>query len=177
MRRLIRSRLFWIFTVCKCMSEITWGRLDLAVLFTPSTPNRHNRNQVCWNTCAGVCRSTPSSKVVRTEQSRDLFQNKMAEHCLHCTEIFFSSDIYLYWKNMVISKMDWKHIYFVILFSSSWRSDCVFFTIQTVIAWFTPEYSKVPNFACFWWLFWRTPHTLKLLNQVSPWCRSYMILS
>ena len=69
---------------------LNWGRLDLAVLFTPSTPYRYNRNQVHWNTCAGVRRSTPSSKVVQTEQSRDLFQNKMAEHCLHCTEIFFS---------------------------------------------------------------------------------------
>ena len=68
----------------------SWGRLDLAVLFTPSTPNRQNRNQVRWNTCADVRRSTPSSKVVQTEQSRDLFQNKMAEHCLHCTEIIFS---------------------------------------------------------------------------------------
>ena len=68
----------------------TRGRLDLAVLFTPSTPNRQNRNQVRWNICAGVRWSTPSSKVVQTEQSRDLFQNKMAEHCLHCTEIFFS---------------------------------------------------------------------------------------
>ena len=29
---------------------ITKGRLDLAVLFTPSTPNRQNRNQVRWNT-------------------------------------------------------------------------------------------------------------------------------
>ena len=27
----------------------------------------------------------------------------------------------------------------------------------------------MPNFACFRWLFWRTPHTLKLLNQVRPW--------
>ena len=40
------------------------GRLDLAVLFTPSTPNRQNRNQVRWNSCAGVRRSTPSSEVV-----------------------------------------------------------------------------------------------------------------
>ena len=55
----------------------------------PSTPNRQNRNQVRWNTCAGVRLSNPSSKVVQTEQSRDLFQNKMAELCLHCTEIFF----------------------------------------------------------------------------------------
>ena len=66
------------------------GRHDLAVLFTPFTPNRQNRNQVHWNTCAGVRQSTPSSKVVQAEQSRDLFQNKKAEHCLHCTEIFFS---------------------------------------------------------------------------------------
>ena len=41
-----------------------WGRLDLAVLFTPSTPNRQNRNQVRWNICAGVRRSTPSPEVV-----------------------------------------------------------------------------------------------------------------
>ena len=41
-----------------------WGRLDLAVLFTPSTPNRQNRNQVHWNICAGVRRSTPSPEVV-----------------------------------------------------------------------------------------------------------------
>ena len=72
-------------------SQHTRGRLDLAVLFTPSTPNRQNRNQVRWNTCAGVRRSTPSSKVVQTEQSRDLLQNKMAEHCLHSIEIFFQS--------------------------------------------------------------------------------------
>ena len=57
---------------------ITKGRLDLALLFTPSTPNRQNRNQVHWNTCAGVRQNTLSSKVVQTEQSCDLFQNKMA---------------------------------------------------------------------------------------------------
>ena len=79
--------------VCDC--GIFWGRLDLAVLFTPSTPNRQNRNQGRWNTCAGVRRSTPSSKVVQKEQSRDLFQNKMAEHCLHCTKIFFSLSRYV----------------------------------------------------------------------------------
>ena len=38
----------------------SWGRLDLAVLFTP---NRQNRNQVPWNTCAGVHRSNPSSAI------------------------------------------------------------------------------------------------------------------
>ena len=45
------------------MREIR-GRLDLAVLFTPFTPNRQNRNQVRWNICAGVRRSTPSYEVV-----------------------------------------------------------------------------------------------------------------
>ena len=30
------------------------------------------------------------------------------------------------------------------------------------------EYSKVPSFACFRWLFWRTQSTLKFLNQVRP---------
>ena len=52
-----------------CYSDLfntsdSWGRLDLAVLFIPSTPNRQNRNEVRWNTCSGVHRSTPSSKVV-----------------------------------------------------------------------------------------------------------------
>ena len=46
------------------LSLSSWGRLDLAVLFTPSTPNRQNRNQVRWNICAGVRRSTPSYEVV-----------------------------------------------------------------------------------------------------------------
>ena len=54
----------------------TWGRLDLAVPFTPSTPNRRDRNQVRWNICAGVRRSTPSYEVVQTEQSRDLFKKR-----------------------------------------------------------------------------------------------------
>ena len=40
------------------------GSLDLDVPFTPSTPNRQNRKQVCLNICAGVRRSTPSSEVV-----------------------------------------------------------------------------------------------------------------
>ena len=43
---------------------VSRGRLDLAVLFTPSTPNRQNRNQVRLNTCAGVRQSTSSSDVV-----------------------------------------------------------------------------------------------------------------
>ena len=40
------------------------GRLHLAVLFTPFTPHRQNRNQVRCNTCAGVHGSTPSFEVV-----------------------------------------------------------------------------------------------------------------
>ena len=76
------------------------------------------------------------------------------------------SDNYSCWKNMVISKMDWKQMHFVILFSSCLQSVCViFFTILTVIVCFTPEYSKVPSFACFWWLFWRTPCTLKFFQS------------
>ena len=55
------------------------GGLDLAVLFTPFTPNRQNTDQVRWNFCAKVLRRSPSSEVVQTEQSRDLFQNKMAD--------------------------------------------------------------------------------------------------
>ena len=55
------------------MLNMFWGRLDLTVLFTPSTPNRQNKNQVRWIISAGVRRSTPSFEVVQTEQSRDLF--------------------------------------------------------------------------------------------------------
>ena len=40
------------------------ARLDLAVRFTPSTPNRQNRNQVRWNICAVVLWRTPSSELV-----------------------------------------------------------------------------------------------------------------
>ena len=65
------------------------GRLDLAVLFTPSTPNRQNRNQVRWNICAGVRRSTPSSEVVQTEQSRDLFQKRWRiTACMHGNDLY-----------------------------------------------------------------------------------------
>ena len=41
------------------------------------TRNRQNRNRVLWNICAGVRRRSPSSEVVWTEQSYDLFRNKM----------------------------------------------------------------------------------------------------
>ena len=41
-----------------------------------------NNNQVHWNGCAGVLQHTPSSGVVSVEQPRDLFRNKMTEHCL-----------------------------------------------------------------------------------------------
>ena len=57
----------WKLTTVDPQERNTWrsgGRLDLAVPFTPSTPNRQNRNQVCWNICAGVRRSTPYSEVV-----------------------------------------------------------------------------------------------------------------
>ena len=63
--------------------KVSRGGLDLAVLFTTFTPNKQNRNQVLWKICAGVLRHTPSSAVMYTEQSCDLFQNKMVEHCLH----------------------------------------------------------------------------------------------
>ena len=72
------------------MHKIYRGGLDLAVLFTSFTRARQNTNQVHRNICAGVLQRTPSSELVWTEQSRALFQNKMAEHCLNCTEIFFA---------------------------------------------------------------------------------------
>ena len=73
MKTILKSKLYHV--LC-CEGTPDWGRLDLAVFFTPSTPNRQNRNQVHWNICAGVRRSTPSSEVVQTEQSRDLFQKR-----------------------------------------------------------------------------------------------------
>ena len=51
------------------------GRLNLAVHFTPSTPNRQHRNKVCWNICV------PAFRGGVDKQSRDLIQNKMAERC------------------------------------------------------------------------------------------------
>ena len=70
-------------------SWITKGRLDLAVLFTPSTPNRQNRNQVRWNICAGLRRSTPSFEVVQTEQSRDLLQKRWRIIACMCGNILY----------------------------------------------------------------------------------------
>ena len=67
-RGLTSRLLFVVFIVILLLSSlVSWDRfgtwlyrfliilvgLDLAVLFTPSTPNRQNRNQVCWNTCSG----------------------------------------------------------------------------------------------------------------------------
>ena len=81
------------------------GRLDLAVLFTPSTPNRQNRNQVHWNICAGIRRSTPSSEVVQTEQLRDLFQKRWRIiacirgnilYCLIYSGVLQSAQFYLF---------------------------------------------------------------------------------
>ena len=63
--------------------------LDLAVLFTPSTPNRQNRNQVRWNICAGVRQSTPSFEVVQTDQSRDLFQKRWRIIACMCGNILY----------------------------------------------------------------------------------------
>ena len=80
------------------------------------------------------------------------------------------SDNHSYWKNMGISRMDWKHVYFVILFFFFLAIRLsYYFTIQTIITWFSPEYSEMPIFACFRWLFWSTGRTLKLLNQVRLW--------
>ena len=65
------------------------GGLDLAVLSTRFTPNRQYRNQVHRNICSRVLWRTPSSEAIWTEQSCDLFQNKMAEHCLHVLRYYF----------------------------------------------------------------------------------------
>ena len=142
--------------------------LDLAVLFIPSTPMR--LGHLCWRTPEY---SIFGGGVDRTATWPAPKQDAITLSTLY-GDIFLSFPIgydkYSYRKNiMVISKIDWKDIYFVILFSSSWQSDWVlFFTIQTLIALFTPEYSKVPSLACYRWLFWRTPCTLILLNQVRP---------
>ena len=70
------------------------GRLDLAVLFTPSTANRQKRNQVRWNICAGVLRSTPSFEVVQTEQSRDLFQKRWRIIDCNMRKYFVTLDLF-----------------------------------------------------------------------------------
>ena len=76
--------MYWVLS-----TQVSWGRLDLAVLFTPSTPNRQNRNQVRWNICAGVRWSTPSFEVVQTEQSRDLFQKRWRIIACMCGNILY----------------------------------------------------------------------------------------
>ena len=75
------------------------------------------------------------------------------------------SENYSYWKNVVISKRGILSFFYLLLGN---QIVLFFHNFQTIIAWFTSEYSKVPSFACFRWLFWRTPRTLKLLNQVRP---------
>ena len=51
---------------------------------------------------------------------------------------------------------------YVICTKTRWRiTACMYGNL--CIAWLTPEYSEVPTFTCFRWLFWRTPSTLKLL--------------
>ena len=57
----MHARQFWmlyyrLLIFCLTLNCSNRGRLDLAVLFIVSTPNRQNRNQVCWNICAGVHR-------------------------------------------------------------------------------------------------------------------------
>ena len=64
-QRLLLFIYLFIFLVYSFLFVVvSRGRLDLAVPFTPSTPYRQNRNQVCWNICAGARRSTPYSQVV-----------------------------------------------------------------------------------------------------------------
>ena len=78
------------------------------------------------------------------------------------------SDNYSYWKISLLVKvilfLEANTLYSFFLAIGL----CYFFKIQTAIARFTPEYSKVASFACFRWLFWCTPSTLKLSNQVRP---------
>ena len=50
-----------------------------------------DRNQVHWNIYGGVLQHTPSSEVVWSEESHDLFQNKMLEH----TDCMYSDIFYL----------------------------------------------------------------------------------
>ena len=69
-------------------------------------------------------------------------------------------------------------MYFVILFSSSWQSDCVIFSqfkLKSLdLLRSTP---KCSGFTCFRWLSWRTLHTLKLLNQVRSRSGSQLIVN
>ena len=75
---------------------------DLAVFSTLFTPNGQNRNRVHWNICAGVLRHTPSFEVVWTEQSHDLFRNKITRHCRGYFFMFLN--IFILEKNKLICK-------------------------------------------------------------------------
>ena len=127
----------WPFRVTefKISSMNNRGGLDLAVLFTPSTPNRQNRNQVSWNTCAGVlhlprCCRQNSHVTCSKIRWRSIAYTILSYFCLSRWVLII---IHIE-KNMVINKRDSKHIYFVILFASSWQSDKgYFYTIQTVL--------------------------------------------
>ena len=62
-----------ICTENQIQSTLGADLIDLAALFTPSTPNRQRRNQVHWNTCAAIRRSTPSSGCGADRTVTDLF--------------------------------------------------------------------------------------------------------
>ena len=89
-------------TAKSSLPQVSRGRLDLDVLFTPSTLNRQNRKQVRWNICAGVVLRLP--RWCR-QNSHVTCPKKDGGSLPACAEIF-------------------------------------------CIAWFIPEYSKVPSFTC-----------------------------
>ena len=70
----------------------SWGRLDLAVLFTPSTLNRQKSSaleHLCWR--------TPEYSVFRGGVDRTVtwpVPKKMADHCLHAWIYFLSLDLF-----------------------------------------------------------------------------------
>ena len=63
---------------------VIWDRLDYSFYSEQAEQKLSVLEHLCWRTPAA-----PSSKEVLTEQSRDLFQNKMVEHYLQSTEIVF----------------------------------------------------------------------------------------
>ena len=118
--------------------DLDWGEHDLAVLFTPFTPDRQNTNQGHRNICAGILQRAPSSEMVYTEQSRDLFQSKYSKWwstvftVLKQFQVLIIIHIQKIWSLVKgIERTGILSFFFHLLLAIGL---CYFFTIQTAIA-------------------------------------------
>ena len=142
------------FTLCRLGR--TWFSCSLYFIHSEQAEQKSSAlGHLCW--------CTPEYSIFPGGEDKTCSKTRWRSTAyIHCTEIFSVQD-------MVISKKIESTCilsFFILLLGN--RST-LFFTIQTIIAWFTPEYSKVPRFVCFRSLFWRTPRTLKLFYRGRPW--------